>query len=425
MKRRLLLLAAALVALSSCSADDHPLNTLDPAGEHSEDIDNFIKPVFIVAFVVLAIIFGAVILMWAKFRVPKAEPGTEVAGPYADEEFPEQIHGKFGLEILWTIIPTVIMAFIGIFGTVVLLKIDDVEAAEGDRPLEIVVVGHQWWWEYQYHLDGDAADGPPDFVTAGEAVIPTGQDVRVYITSRDVIHSFWIPRLHGKRDAVPGRVHPWVLQANEPGRYSGTCTEFCGLSHAYMRMYVTALDPAGYDTWVQGQLEPQTPPAEDDPLFAGWEVFNQNCARCHMVVGSTARDLDGDPETDPQPDDWSIYGVLDDYRGAGLSQGRYVTAENLTSGAAPNLTHFASRTSYAGAFEELYHNGTELLEDDPAAYLDMIGAGARVDRETLEQWIRDPASIKPNRAENFQGMPDVGLSEDQIDLVVDYLLSLD
>ena len=94
-------------------------------------------------------------------------------------------------------------------------------------------------------------------------VIPTGTKVLVRGTSRDVIHSWWIPQLNGKKDMVPGRVHTVRIEADEPGIYAGQCTEFCGLSHANMRMEAVALAPADFETWKQGQLAPYQPPAAD------------------------------------------------------------------------------------------------------------------------------------------------------------------
>src|SRR5690606_4437771 len=129
-----------------------------------------------------------------------------------------------------------------------------------DDALEVTVIGQQWWWEYRYDIDGDGED---DIITANDLVIPAGKAVSLSIESRDVIHSFWIPRLNGKRDAVPGRSHPLLLEANEPGVYRGQCTEFCGLSHAYMQMRVVALSEADYEAWVANQLKGAEVPSDD------------------------------------------------------------------------------------------------------------------------------------------------------------------
>ena len=129
-----------------------------------------------------------------------------------------------------------------------LSKTDDTECV-------VNVTGQQWWWEIDYpHAGRLRRHRPTPIVTSGQMVIPTGTNVLVRGTSRDVIHSFWIPKLNGKRDMVPGRVQTLRIQADQPGIYAGQCTEFCGLSHANMRMEVVALDPADFETWKANQL---------------------------------------------------------------------------------------------------------------------------------------------------------------------------
>ncbi len=421
--RKWALLGLFALVLAGC-ASDAPLDTLDPAGSKAEDIDSFFTLVFWIATVVFVFIQGAVIYVWWRFRVNKSEPrGDDDYAGYGDDEFPEQVHGIFNLEIAWTIIPAVILLVIGIFSVSLLLELDDVEASDapyGD--MEIVVVGQQWWWEYQYHLDGDT-ETPPDFVTANDIVIPVDEEVRIYTTSRDVIHSFWIPRLNGKKDSVPGRVHPWVIQSNEVGRFAGQCTEFCGLSHAYMRMYAVALSEADFGDWVDNQLMDRTPLVEGDENYEGEQLFLANCARCHVVNGVTERDRNGDGEQ--QADDWAMYGALEEYRDltdGTLSQGMHLEEGNLTAGAAPNLTHFATRSSYAGSFFELYPDVDEVTR--AGGYNDLPG-GPHF-RSVLESWLRNAPAAKPNaQPDQDRGMPNLNLEEADIDSLTDYLLSLD
>lgn len=420
----LLSLMALLLVLTGCSSNA-PLDTLDPAGTKAEDVDNLIKPVFILAFVVFAIIQGAVIYMWWRFRVRKPKEGDTVYdGGYTDEDFPKQVHGHFALEITWTIVPLIILAVMAIFSVRLIVTIDDVEASPNATypSMEVVVVGQQWWWEFQYHLDGNM-ETPPDIVTANELVIPIDQEIRLQTTSRDVIHSFWIPRLNGKKDAVPGRVHPWVLQANEIGRFAGQCTEFCGLSHAYMRMYSVAISEEDFDSWVSIQTQVRVPLVEGDPNFEGQELFLQNCSRCHVVQGVTERDRNGDGE--PELDNFAMYGSLQEYRDltdGSLDQGMHLEPGNLTAGAAPNLTHFATRSSFAGSFFDLYPEAQAVVE--AGGYLEL--AGSDFFRSELEAWLRDPGREKPNaQPDQGRGMPDLGLSEAEIDTLTDYLLTLD
>ena len=418
------LVVLAILFLTGC-ANNAPLDSLDPAGEKSEGISDLINPIFVIAGIVFVFIQGAVLYIGWKYRVKAPKEGQETFdGGYTDEEFPEQVHGHFAAEIGWTIGPTILMAAIAIFSVGFLLNLDDVDAApEGAEypEVEVLVVGQQWWWEYHYYLDGAEGASEPDFVTANEIVIPVGQDVKLFITSRDVIHSFWIPRLNGKKDAVPGRISPWVIQSNQVGRFAGQCTEFCGLSHAYMRMYAVALTQDDFAKWVDNQLTIRSPLSEDDPNYEGEQLFITNCARCHAINGVTERDIDGTVTSDSM----AMYGNIEEFRNHSdgtLSQGKYTGPANLTSGAAPNLTHFATRSSYAGSFFELYPEAQET--SDQGHYLDL--AGSDFARGTLEAWLRNSPNVKPNaQPEQARGMPNLNLNEAQIDLLVDYLMSLD
>ena len=200
---RIALLVPVVLALSSC-ADKAPLTTLDPKGPESRSIDKLVDPVFLIAGVVFfAVQLGVLFLAW-KYRKRKDDDGS----------LPPQVHGNFKLEIGWTILPALLLAGVGGASVLTLLDLAD-EPAEAQ---EITVIGQQWWWEYRYDVDGDGKD---DIVTANDLVIPAGEPIALTITSRDVIHSFWIPALAGKRDAVPGRDHPLVIEADEPGVYRG------------------------------------------------------------------------------------------------------------------------------------------------------------------------------------------------------------
>ena len=378
-KTWLALLAAALLLVTGCAADAE-LDTLQPQGPTARDIDKLLDPVLIIAYVVFFLVFGATIFIWWKFR-----------DRHEDEEFPTQVHGNTKLEILWTIIPTLILAVVSVFTLITLSSVNSTETNEVMVTVEeesvvwepeVVVVGQQWWWEFRYYFDGldgvdlsDARNLPPaDIVTAGQLVMPTGQEIELSITSRDVIHSFWIPALNGKRDAAPGRVHPWKLEADEPGVYFGQCTEFCGLSHSRMRMQAVALEPEDFQTWVDQQLTDQDSDLiTDEAVARGLTVFENQCARCHVVNGVN--------------DETSI-------------------GADLVANAAPNLTHFMSRTTYAGGIFNLYEpDGT-------------------IDRTQLEAWLRNAPAEKPAYAEGRRGMPALGLSEDEIDDVVAYLETL-
>ncbi len=398
-----------LIVVSIVVTDDHPLSTLSPVGRQGRDIAELINPIFIVAGVVFFLVQGAVLALWWRYRVAGSDSGDGEFGYYDDDEFPEQTHGNNRLEIAWTIVPTVLLAVISVFTLVALFALDDVKASDED--VVVTVIGQQWWWEYQYHLDGNT-DSPPDFVTANELVIPVGVDIALDIKSRDVIHSFWIPKLNGKRDAVPGRSHDWVIQADEPGRFRGQCTEFCGLSHGYMKMVAVALPTAEFAQWRDNQITPADIPQEGTPAGDGWATFSQQCANCHVINGVTsAANRGGDP--DSAPDGWDIYGEFN-----GPSAGTYT--DELVAGAAPNLTHLMTRGTFAGSAFDLYLNA-----GDHVPYLNLADQ-ATLNRSELEAWIYNAPERKPADADDLRGMPArTGLSPEDIDDVVAFLSTLD
>ena len=266
---RVALIVPFVLLISAC-ADKAPLDTLDPKGPEARSIDQLVDPVFFIAGIVFVLVQGGVLFVAWKFRQQKDDDGS----------LPEQIHGNFKLEIGWTILPAILLAGVGGASVLTLLDLEDHPAGAQ----EITVIGQQWWWEYRYDLDGDGED---DIVTANDLVIPAGEPIALSITSRDVIHSFWIPALNGKRDAVPGRDHPLLIQADEPGVYRGQCTEFCGLSHGYMRMRVVALSAADYEAWEANQQEGAAVP-DDDLAAEGMEAFRTSCTGCHLVRARAA-----------------------------------------------------------------------------------------------------------------------------------------
>lgn len=401
----------ALIVVAIVVDKDHPLSTLSPVGRHGRDIAELINPIFIVAGVVFFLVQGAVLALWWRYRVAGAEKGDGEFGFYEDDEFPEQVHGNDRLEIAWTLIPTVLLAVISVFTLIALFALEDVEASDGD--MVVTVIGQQWWWEYQYHLDGNT-DTAPDFVTANELVIPVGVDVPLDIKSRDVIHAFWIPKLNGKKDAVPGRSHDWVIQAEKTGIFRGQCTEFCGLSHGYMKMVAVALTAEEFDEWSDNQITAADMPEKGTAEYDGWEVFSQQCASCHVVNGITSPANRGG-EGGSAPDNWNIYGEFN-----GEFAGTYLEDDTLVAGAAPNLTHMMTRGTFAGSIFDLYLNAGEHIP-----YLELAEKGT-LNRGELEAWIYNAPERKPADADNLRGMPArTGLSPTDIDNVVAFLDTLD
>jgi cytochrome c oxidase subunit 2 len=386
-------LFAALIAAAFFN-DGKPLTTLAPAGPSADSIQKLVIPVFAIAGVVFLLVEGAVLLIAWKFRSKDEDD---------PEEFPEQVHGRTFLEIGWTILPALILAGVAV-GTV--MTIIDLNREEPDS-INVQVAGQQWWWQYKYDVNNDGNfDGPEDITTATEMVVPAGRPIQVTTTSNDVIHSFWIPGLNGKRDAVPGLRNPLKLQANEPGIYRGQCTEYCGLSHANMRMLVRALPTGDYDAWVKNQLKDHAAEPTDAKAIEGKKTWLALCAQCHVIKGVNDVKL----QTTPVP---------------------------LVAGVAPDLTHFMTRGTFAGSIFNLY-DPTD--PDDPSVLLpagDVAAAGnpgaaltggavvtANVNRVSLEAWLRNAPAMKPMYPQGGRGMPNLALTEDQIDQLVAYLLTL-
>jgi cytochrome c oxidase subunit 2 len=386
-RRRLALLSAplALVLFASACAADAPQDTMEPQGPIARSIDNLFNGVFIVAVVVFILVEFGTLLLLARFRRRKDD---------GDDDLPAQTHGNFKLEILWTIIPAVLLGVIAVF---TLFTLFDIERRDSEA-LTVRVTGQQWWWEYTYDTDGDGEFTDEDVLTANDLIIPAGQDVNLEVGSNDVIHSYWIPALNGKKDAVPGRTHPLRLNAYEPGTYVGQCTEYCGLSHAYMRQRVIAMTPDDFDSWLEGQIEEADAP-DGAEAEAGAQLFATQCSGCHLARG------------------------VNDDEFAEQGNGE----ELLVSGNAPDLTHFASRGVFAGGILDLWID----QDDDSVVEADEIGAV--FNRGALEAWLRDPPAEKPMDAPalpepggaKIRGMPDLNLPEDQIDQLVDFLETLE
>jgi cytochrome c oxidase subunit II len=158
------------------------------------------------------------------------------------------------------------------------------------RELTLQVTAAQWWWGVRYQAGGN--DPSQIFATANEIHIPVGRPVRLELNSIDVIHSFWIPRLAGKTDVIPGQTNAMWIQADSPGIYRGQCAEFCGAQHAHMAMEVVADEPAAFDVWKASQQRDAGAP-RDAAAAAGAAVFEAHCAACHAVRGTTAGGIFG------------------------------------------------------------------------------------------------------------------------------------
>jgi cytochrome c oxidase subunit 2 len=251
------------VLFAACGRTEMPQDALDPQGPVARKLDHLINPVFIIAGIVFVLVEALVVVFAIRYR------------RRSDDDAPVQVHGNARLELAWTIIPAALLFFVAI-GT--LTTIADINRAPKGDVLHVKVTGHQWWWEYEYLDEG--------IVTANELHIPTGKLVAIDLTSADVIHAFWPPKLAGKLDAVPGRMNHMSLEADHPGTYYGQCGEFCGLAHADMRLRVVAHSPGDYARWVADNTQTPDVPTGSDAAAAGATMFRQKgCASCHTVEG--------------------------------------------------------------------------------------------------------------------------------------------
>jgi cytochrome c oxidase subunit 2 len=322
------------------------------------------------------------------------------------QAIPAQSHGKPIVEIVLTIVPALILTVVGVFTFRTIMDLAETQ----DTEMIINVTGQQWWWEYDYPAQADQGITQP-IITSGQLVIPVGTNVLLRETSRDVIHSYWIPALNGKKDAVPGRIHLLRMQADKPGIYAGQCTEFCGLSHANMRMEAIALSKEDFAKWVANQQKAYTSPAEGTLAKEGETTFINQCSRCHQVNG--IKDANGK----------AIISAPD---------------ENVYAGAAPNLTTLMTRNTFAGAMFDLVNQKCRAdvwgakSEEFGAKYLAGVSEDC-LNEKTLRAWLRNAPAMKPMYADPaklektnglYRGMPNLGLTEDDIDKLVAYLLTL-
>jgi cytochrome c oxidase subunit 2 len=156
--------------------------------------------------------------------------------------------------------------------------------AEAAAKPDILIVGHQWWWEVHY-LNTDPGQ---QVTTANEIHIPAHRAVNIELRSADVMHSFWVPSLHGKVDLVPGHPNFIRIEASEVGDFIGQCAEFCGMQHANMHILVVAQEPAAFDEWLSNQRKPGAPPVTSEAVMGQQAFLAGPCVKCHTVRGAPA-----------------------------------------------------------------------------------------------------------------------------------------
>lgn len=248
-----------LVLLSGCGGSIQ--SALDPAGPAAAEIAWLWWLMLGLASAVLL----AVVVLLGVAVLKRRQDDDEAGPPLGDWWF---------VVLSGLVVPSIILVALLFFTlrTTVSLRVPD-------APLTIQVVGHKWWWEIHYPEGG--------VTTANEIHIPAGQPVRLELSSADVIHSFWVPRLHGKMDLMPEHVNTFWIMADEPGVFRGQCAEFCGTQHALMALMVVAHAPGDFEAWLAEAARP-VPAPQDSIQQRGFAVFMDACAHCHAIAGTPA-----------------------------------------------------------------------------------------------------------------------------------------
>ena len=322
------LIGLALLA-TACSAEN-PQTAFNPRSDYAnQGLDLFVLT--IIMGVGVGVLVEAV-LIWAAIRYRRR----------SGDPLPPQIHGSTIIEVVWTTLPVIAVGFI-LFET--LPVIFGTQAPAPPSSMDVDVIGHQFWWEFQYPNS--------NVVTANELHLPVGQTANLVLKSEDVIHSFWIPALGGKRDAFPGHTNYIWMTPNSVGEFPGQCYQLCGYSHGNMRERAVIESPSDFQAWLTSQQQPAAQPTDPTAAEGGQLFQTRGCAACHTIAGTPAQGKVG-----------------------------------------PNLTHVASRGVIAGS----------ILQNTP---------------QELRAWLKDPPGIKPGSI-----MPNLGLNDHELDVLVAYLQSL-
>jgi cytochrome c oxidase subunit 2 len=264
------LLGTMVLLLAGCTGQPS-ISTLLPQGEGAKMLYDLLILTTIVMALVVVVVTILFIIVTTRFRRTKEN----------ENDIPEQVEGSHKLELLWTVIPIILLIFIAVPTVKATFEWD--VAGRDDMPedaVKINVTGKLYWWEFEYEDE--------EIITSQDMVIPAGERVYLSLTSGDVKHAFWVPAIQGKIDTNPeGENYMWI-QAYEPGVYDGKCTELCGPSHALMDFKVKVVSPEEYEEWVAGMQEPSEAP-QSELAVQGEEIFNQSCISCHAVESEDTR----------------------------------------------------------------------------------------------------------------------------------------
>jgi cytochrome c oxidase subunit II len=309
----------AVTALAGCAGPQRMLDTRGPAAEQIAALWWLVLGLAVITSIVIP-----ALLLLAVSRGRRRAAGADVG----------EVDGRRLVWIGGAIVPALLLLTTLVASYRLSREIYPPRPAPADA-LTIDVIAHMFWWQVRY------ADH--DIVTANEFVIPVGRPVRLRLTSGDVIHSFWVPQLHGKMDHIPGRTNELWLRADTAGEFRGQCAEYCGMAHALMALWLRAVEPHEFDAWLERRVQPRPPPT-DALAVEGRRVFEAaGCGQCHATPGA------------PLPP--------------------------RLAGAGPDLADFGARRSIAAG----------RLPNTPA---------------NLAAWIADPQRLKPGNRMPGTAMPD-------------------
>ncbi len=369
--------ALLVVLLLAACGTEQPQTTFSTQGNNAREILSLYNIIFYVAIGVFVVVEG--ILIYSAFRYRRRP----------EDGIPLQIHGNQPIEIIWTIIPAIIILFIA----TMTFRTQSILVAETTDPLRVTVVGHQWWWEFQYPDQG--------VVTANELHIPANRDIEFTLQSADVIHSFWFPRLSGKTDAIPGHSNRLTFRADEVTDRTlirGQCAEFCGGTHAQMGMYAVVEPAAAFEQWIEQQrAEAALPAGVTQTVEAPAPVEESPIATTEAATPIPDVDV-----TQPTP---AVQPASLEGRGYELFRTKACTGCHAIAGypeaignIGPDLTHVNSREHIVAGW----------LENSP---------------DNMRRWLRDPNEVKPG---NIMGTAIKAgtLTEDEIEALTAYMESL-
>jgi cytochrome c oxidase subunit 2 len=268
----------ALVALYLCSCGGASIqNSLHPGGPQTERLSNLWWLMFWVCTAVYVSVMIAVFFALKKRTNESQLMSSPILTPPIENEL------KRRNVVISSVIITVVILFVLLLVSFSVGRSLTAELAHKNA-ITVEITGHQWWWEVRYQ-DPSASN---IFTTANEIHIPVGMPVTFQLRGGDVIHSFWVPNLMGKKDLIPGKIATVWLQADQPGVYRGQCAEYCGLQHAHMALWIVAEPEEQFNAWRQNQVQTSVAPATDTQRLGQQVFLSSACVMCHAINGTSA-----------------------------------------------------------------------------------------------------------------------------------------